>query len=92
MSMKEYLRKCDELSVFGPNLIDTPLKKNKKFVAGMRKEFHKIMTAHIKESFMTLVDVDLRYENLMKEEAALEPEIVGNVDHSSEEEFHPKGQ
>ncbi|MDQ4222838.1 retrotransposon gag domain-containing protein, partial [Pseudomonas aeruginosa] len=30
MSVEEYLRRFDELSFFGPDLIDTPLKKNEK--------------------------------------------------------------
>lgn len=33
MTVEEYLRKFDELSIFGSNLISTPWKKNEKFVA-----------------------------------------------------------
>lgn len=34
MTIAEYERRFDELSKFGPGLIETPLLKNEKFIAG----------------------------------------------------------
>ena len=39
MSFAEYERKFNELSKFGPSLIDTPLKKNEKFIPSARPEY-----------------------------------------------------
>ena len=46
MSIAEYERKFDELSKFGPGLIETPLLMNEKFIAGARPEYYDQLTAH----------------------------------------------
>ena len=51
------MNKFIELSRFGPELVNTPLKKNEKFIRGMNKEFQEWMTTHVKESFSELIDM-----------------------------------
>ena len=65
MTVAEYETKFNELSCYGPGLIDTPFKKNGMFVQGLRPEFHEKMTVLLKGSFIDLIDMALRYENLM---------------------------
>lgn len=64
LSFEEYLNKFNELSRFGPELVNTTLKKNERFIRGMNKKYHKRMTAHIKESFSDLIDMGYRYATL----------------------------
>jgi hypothetical protein len=75
-SFEEYLKKFNELSRFGPELVNTPLKKNEKFIRGMNKEFQERMTTHVKEYFSELIDMCYRYDTLNKHEV---PEEDGNA-------------
>ena len=68
LSFEEYLNKFNELSRFGPELVNTPLKKNKKFIRGMNKMLQERMTTHVKESFSELIDMGYRYDTLDKHE------------------------
>ena len=63
MSFSEYERKFNELSKFGPGLIDTPLKKNEKFIADARPEYYDRPIAHVHSPFTKLMDLAIRYEN-----------------------------
>ena len=51
LTFEEYVNKFVELSRFGPELVSTPLKKNEKFIKGMKEEYQKRMTAHVMQSF-----------------------------------------
>src|SRR5574338_568736 len=66
MTFTEYERKFNELSKFGPGLIDTPLLKNEKFIHGARPEYYKLLTAHVHGTFTELMDFALRYEGKPK--------------------------
>src|SRR5574338_457053 len=63
MSFSEYERKLNELSKFGPGLIDTSLNKNEKFIAGARPEFYDRLISHVHGTFIELMDMAIRYEN-----------------------------
>ena len=63
MSFAEYERKFNELSKFGPSLIDTPLKKNEKCIAGAHLEYYSRLISHVHSSFTQLMDMAIRYEN-----------------------------
>lgn len=73
MSMAEYERKFDELSKFGPGLIETPLLMNEKFIDGARPEYYDQLTAHVHGTFTELNDYALRYEAKPKGNAAGKP-------------------
>ena len=75
LSFEEYLNKFNELSRFGPELVNIPLKKNERFIRGMNKKFHERMTGHIKESFSDLVDMGYRYATLDMQEPRQRKEI-----------------
>lgn len=62
MTIAEYERRFDELSKFGPELIETPLLLNEKFIAGARPEFYDLLTAHVHGTFTELIDYALQYE------------------------------
>ena len=62
INFSEYERKFNELSKFGPGLIDTPLLKNEKFIHGARLEYYDLLTAHVHGTFTELMDFSLRYE------------------------------
>ena len=62
ITFSEYERKFNELSKFGPGLIDTPLLKNEKFILGARPEYYDLLTGHTHCTFTELVDYALRYE------------------------------
>ena len=64
MSFEEYVNKFNELSRFGPELVNTPLKKNEKFIRRLQKKYHECMTVHVKESFVDMLDVGYRYASL----------------------------
>ena len=70
MSVTEYETKFNALSCFGPELINTPLKKNEMFVTGLKESLHEKMIGHLKGSFVDLVDMALRYEALDKKKSA----------------------
>lgn len=78
LSFEEYLNKFNELSRFGPELVNTPLKKNERFIRGMNKKFHERTTGHVKESFLDLVDMGYRYTTLDMQEAPAEKGNSGN--------------
>lgn len=63
MSFLEYERKFNELSKFGSDLIDISLKKNEKFIADARLEYYDRLTAHVHDTFTSLMDMTLKYEN-----------------------------
>ena len=63
MSFAEYERKFNELSKFSPSLIDTPLKKNEKFIPGARPENYSRLISHVHGFFTQLMDMPIRYEN-----------------------------
>jgi len=77
MSVVEYEAKFNELSRYGPGLIDTPAKKNGMFALGMREEFHKKMTGHVKMPFVDLLDMAYSYETLVK--TLLIPNYIYNL-------------
>ena len=64
LSFEEYLNRFNELSRFGPELVNTPLKMNERFIRGMNKKFHERMMGHVKESFSDLVDIGYKYATL----------------------------
>ena len=64
LSFEEYLNKFNELSRFGQELVNTPLKKNERFIRGMNKKYHERMIAHMKESFSGLIDMGYQYATL----------------------------
>ena len=64
MSVAEYENQFNALSIFGPELINTLLKKNEMFVAGLRDNMQGRMMGHLKDPFVELVDLELRYEAL----------------------------
>lgn len=70
MTIAEYERRFDELSKFGPGLIETPLLLNEKFIAGARPEYYDLLTAHVHGTFTELIDYALRYEAKPKGSAA----------------------
>ena len=76
LSFEEYLNKFNELSRFGPELVNIPLKKNEKFIRGMNKKFQERMTTHVKESFSELIDMGYRYDTLDKQK---DPEENGDT-------------
>ena len=63
MTFSEYEKRFNELSKFGPCLIDTTLRKNEKFIAGARPEYYDRLTAHVHGSFASLMDMAIRFEN-----------------------------
>ena len=63
MTFAEYERKFNELSQFGPSLIDTPLKKNEKFIQGARPEYFDRLISHVHGPFTALIDMATRFEN-----------------------------
>ena len=79
-TVAEYEIKFNELSCFGPKLINTPLKKNEMFVAGLRESFHEKMTGHSKGSFVDLVDMALCYEALDKKKSTETTHSEGSSD------------
>ena len=89
MSVAEYETKFNELSRFGQGLIDTTLKKNEMFVLGMREEFQEKMTAHIKGSFVDLVDMALRYEVLVKKKPVAAATPSGGGSNQHKRKFNP---
>ena len=90
MSIAEYETKFNELSCYGPGLIDSPLKKNEMFVQGLRPEYHERMTAHLKGSFVELTDTALRYVDLMnKRSVAQVAASGGNSSNPNRRKFNP---
>ena len=90
MSIAEYETKFNELSCYGPGLIDTSLKKNEMFVQGLRPEYHERMTAHLKGSFVELIDMALRYEDLMKKRSVAQVAASGgNSSNQNKRKFNP---
>ena len=73
MSFLEYERKFNELPKIGPSLIDTPLKKNEKFIVDAHLEYYNRLTAHVHGTFTSLIDRALRYENSSSKEASVVP-------------------
>ena len=63
MTFAEYERKFNELSKFGPSLIDTSLKKNEKFIHGARPEYYDRLISHVHDTFTSLMDMATRFEN-----------------------------
>ena len=53
----EYENKFNSLSCFGPELINTLLKKNEMFIAGLKDSLQVKMTGHLKIPFVDLVDM-----------------------------------
>ena len=76
MTFSEYERKFNELSKFGPGLIDTPLLKNEKFIHGARPEYYDLLTAHVHGTFTELMDYALRYEEKPKGASATKAPVV----------------
>ena len=64
MTVVEYENQFNAFSIFGPELINTLLKKNEMFVAGLRDNLQGRMMGHLKDPFVELVDLALRYEAL----------------------------
>ena len=87
MSFEEYTNKFNELSRFGSELISTPQKKNERFIKGMKKEYHQIMTTHVKQPFKDVVDMGFRYEAVNNED---QPEEKGNESKSSNNNWKRK--
>ena len=75
MTVEEYVNKFNELSRFGPELVNTPSKKNEMFISGMRKQYQGCMTAHVKQSFAEVVDMAYRYEVVNNENSPNEKEV-----------------
>lgn len=63
ITFAEYERKFDELSQYGPSMIDTPLKKNKKFIHGARPEYYDRLVNHVHGTFTNLIDMASRFES-----------------------------
>ena len=63
MTFSEYEKKFNELSKFGPSLIDSPLKKNENFIKGARQEYYDRLTAHVHGSFASLMDMAIQFED-----------------------------
>ena len=90
MTISEYETRFNELSCYGSGLIDTTLKKNEKFVQGLRSEFHDKMTVLLKGSFVDLVDMALRYENLMSKKLEATTTVSrGNSVNPNKRKFNP---
>ena len=63
MTFSEYEKRFNELSKFGPCLIDTTLRKNEKFITGARPEYYDRLIAHVHDSFASLIDMAILFEN-----------------------------
>ncbi|KAF5176543.1 hypothetical protein FRX31_033869 [Thalictrum thalictroides] len=66
MTLMEYVTKFNELSRFAPYLIDTPQKKNDKFIRGLNHYLSKSVLPFDNESFDRVLDLALKFENKEK--------------------------
>lgn len=64
ITILRYERNFNELSNFGSSLIDTPLKKNEKFVGRMRVNFQERLTGHLHSPFIALLVIATSFKNL----------------------------
>ena len=59
MTVPQYERKFNKLSNVVLSLNDTPLKKNEKFMEGMRADFQEQLTGHLHSPFTSLLDITI---------------------------------
>lgn len=64
MSIAEYVAAFESLSNYGLELVNTPTKKNQKFVYGLNKSLRKPLLTLLDCSFKKLVDTALRLEEV----------------------------
>ncbi len=74
-SMTDYVASFESLSKYGVGYINTPLKKNQRFVYGLNKNLKKPLLLKLEVSFDQLVDIALRLEEADKES---DVEVVGS--------------
>ena len=63
-AVSDYIAEFDTLSKYGLSLIDTPEKKNEKFITGLDGYLGERLINHIDETFESIVGKALRSESL----------------------------
>ena len=66
-SVAEYVACFESLSKYGVEYINTPLKKNQRFVYGLNKNLKKPLLLKLEVSFDQLIDIALRLEEADRE-------------------------
>ena len=66
-SVTDYVTSFESLSKYGVEYINTPLKKNQRFVYGLNKNLKKPLLLKLEVTFDQLVDIALRLEEANKE-------------------------
>ena len=67
MTVQEYVNTFNSLSKYGPDLVNTPFKKNQKFVDGLRRKLKEQLLTQLRSTFDEIVDLAMRYEDLYRE-------------------------
>ena len=62
MTVWEYVKKFNELSQYAPRLIDTEVKKNEKFIDGLRHHLSKPVLPAESEPLNKVVDLALKFK------------------------------
>ena len=65
--MTDYVASFESLSKYGIEYINTPMKKNQRFVYGLNKNLKKPLLLKLEVSFDQLVDIALRLEEADRE-------------------------
>ena len=63
-TVTEYVTEFEALSRYGLSFIDTPAKKNEKFVGGLREDIGKKLIYHLEKRFEEIVNMAIRHETM----------------------------
>ena len=66
LSVQDYLNKFTLLSPYAPELVATAKSKNKRFILGLRRQYHDRAMAHVKLEFNELVEMTATMKTLIK--------------------------
>ena len=66
MTVAQYVAKFNELSTYGSSLVDTPMKKNQKFIRGLTPYICRCLLPFVGDSFERVLDLTLDYEDQNK--------------------------
>ena len=65
MSVVKYAAKFDELSRYGYALVDTDVRRNERFIRGLRPELGRMAMTHIREPYHVMVEIAFRHEEML---------------------------
>ena len=91
MNVLEYARRFEELARYGYATVDTNIKRNEKFIRGMKPELTRAMLLHIRDPCDVVVEMALRNEEML---AFLERNKAKEVQVGQSQKrkfFHKKG-